>query len=475
MLKTIKRKFIGSKEFYKSVLAILLPIVLQNAITTFVNLLDNFMVGSQGTEAMSGVAVVNQLVFVYNLCIFGGLAGAGIFSAQYYGNNDPDGIRYCFRFKLIACTLIWAVATAVLVIFHEPLLKLFLNEGGNTGNLELAYEKAKEYLFVILFTLLPFYITMVYTSTLRETGETLLPMKSGLVAVGVNLLFNTLLIYGYLGFPALGVKGAALGTLIARLVEVVIIVCYTHKNKKRFTFIEKVYKTLKIPKRIFKKILAKGVPLFLNEVIWSLGTTAILYCYSLRGLSVVAAFNISNSVNNLFSIVFISMGTAIAIMVGSVLGEGDKEKAKDTDTKLLALSISVCFILALIMIALSPVIPKIYNTTAEVRSLATRFMMIVACFMPVHAFMHGTYFTLRAGGKTLVTFIFDSGAVSFLALPVAFVLAKFTALSIEMVYFLVLAVDLIKVVFGIVLLKKGVWLNNLVKEDKIEETKENVI
>ena len=211
------------------------------------------------------------------------------------------------------------------------------------------------------------------------------------------------------------------------------------------------------------------MPLFINEVVWSFGTTAILYCYSLRGLSVIAAFNISNSVNNLFSIVFISMGTAIAIMVGGVLGEGNKEKAKDTDTKLLAFSVSICFALALLMIALSPVIPKIYNTTAEVRSLATRFMMIVACYMPVHAFMHGTYFTLRAGGKTLVTFLFDSGVVAFLSLPVAFVLARFTSLTIEMVYILVLSVDLIKVVFGLILLKKGVWLNNLVKEDKTED------
>ena len=460
------KKFIGTKSFYKYVLAIVLPIILQNGLNNLVNLLDNIMVGSLGTEQMSGVAIVNQLLFVYILCIFGGTAGAGIFTAQYFGNGNQEGVKHTVKFKWYICVFIGIVATFIFAFFHEPLIKLFLNEGSETGDLELALYYAKKYFAIAVFAQIPNTITQIYASTLREVEETRIPLFASIASVIINALFNYILIFGKLGLPALGVEGAAIATLIARVIECVVIIIYTHTHTNKFPFFNKVFETFKIPFNIFKKLLAKGLNLLLNEALWSGVQTALLWCYSLRGLSVVAAMNISNTFNNLFSIVFLSLGSSISIIVGNLLGAGKIEEARDADNKIIGLSLASCIVLGGLMALLSPVLVLAYETTADVKELAVTFLLIVACFMPFHSILHATYFTLRSGGKTMLTFIFDSGFATFVSLPLAFVLAKFTSLSAPAILACVNAIDALKLIWAIVLLKKGIWLNNLVSGDK---------
>lgn len=460
------KKFIGTKSFYKYVLAIVLPIILQNGLNNLVNLLDNIMVGSLGTEQMSGVAIVNQLLFVYILCIFGGTAGAGIFTAQYFGNGNQEGVKHTVKFKWYICVFIGIVATFIFAFFHEPLIKLFLNEGSETGDLELALYYAKKYFVIVVFAQIPNTITQIYASTLREVEETRIPLFASIASVIINALFNYILIFGKLGLPALGVEGAAIATLIARVIECVVIIIYTHTHTNKFPFFNKVFETFKIPLNIFKKLLAKGLNLLLNEALWSGVQTALLWCYSLRGLSVVAAMNISNTFNNLFSIVFLSLGSSISIIVGNLLGAGKIEEARDADNKIIGLSFASCIVLGGLMALLSPVLVLAYETTADVKELAVTFLLIVACFMPFHSILHATYFTLRSGGKTMLTFIFDSGFATFVSLPLAFVLAKFTSLSAPAILACVNAIDALKLIWAIVLLKKGIWLNNLVSGDK---------
>ena len=205
-------KFFGNKAFYRSIIAVAAPILLQNIITNFVNLLDNIMVGQVGTEPMSGVAIVNQLLFVFNLCIFGGLAGPGIFSAQFYGKGDLEGVRSSFRAKLYVGAAALVVFGATLLTAGQSLISLFLHEGQDAAlDLQATLGYGMDYLHVILLQLLPFVVSQIYASTLRESGETVLPMKAGITAVFVNLFFNYVLIFGKFGAPALGVVGAAWG------------------------------------------------------------------------------------------------------------------------------------------------------------------------------------------------------------------------------------------------------------------------
>ena len=224
------KKFIGDKKFYLMVLGIAVPIMIQNGITNFVSLLDNIMVGQVGTEQMSGVAIVNQLIFVYNLCIFGGLSGAGIFTAQYYGQKDDEGIRHTFRYKIWMAVILTSMAVALFLAAGEPLIQMYLNGSSDGGDLQATLLYGKQYLWIMLLGLPPFMMVQIYASTLRECGETVVPMKAGIAAVFVNLAFNYLLIYGKFGFPRMGVAGAALATVLSRYVEAVIVLCWTHKK-----------------------------------------------------------------------------------------------------------------------------------------------------------------------------------------------------------------------------------------------------
>lgn len=224
------RKFIGDKAFYKMVLAIAIPIMIQNGITNFVSLLDNIMIGRIGTEQMSGAAIVNQLIFVYNLCMFGGLAGAGIFTAQYFGQKDHEGVRQTFRYKFWLAVILTVVTALVFLVSGDALIRIYLHGEGSAEEITSTLMYGKQYLYIMLLGLPPFMLGQVYSSTLRECGETVLPMKAGVTAVCVNLVFNYLLIYGKFGFPELGVQGAAIATVLSRYVEVLIILIWTSRN-----------------------------------------------------------------------------------------------------------------------------------------------------------------------------------------------------------------------------------------------------
>ncbi len=456
------RRFVGDRNFYKMVLAIAVPIMIQNGITNFVSLLDNIMIGRIGTEQMSGAAIVNQLIFVYNLCIFGGVSGAGIFTAQYFGQKDTEGIRHTFRYKLWLAVILTAATIVLFLTAGDALIQMYLSGEGTPEEIAATLMYGKQYLVIMLIGLPAFMVSQIYASTLRECGETVLPMKAGVASVLVNLCFNYILIYGKFGFPALGVQGAAIATVLSRYVEVLIIVFWTHKHTEQIPFAKGLYRTLKVPAGLAKKILVKGTPLLLNETLWAAGMAVLAQCYSVRGLNVVAGLNISNTINNVFNIVFIALGDSVAIVVGQLLGAGDMKKARDTDNKMIAFSVACCTMVAIVMFLMAPLFPMLYNTNNEARELAKQFIMITAIFMPQNAFLHACYFTLRSGGKTIITFLFDSVFIWVVSVTIAFTLSRFTGLPVIVIYTLVQLGDMIKCVVGFILVKKGVWLQNIV-------------
>ena len=458
------KKFIGDKRFYKMVLTIAIPIMIQNGITNFVGFLDNIMIGQIGTDQMSGVSIVNQLMFVFNICIFGIVSGAGIFGAQFYGKGDQEGLRDTFRFRFIVCIIASIGALVLFCAKGTALISLYLHEGSQTGNMASTLQFGEQYLLVMVIGLIPFAITQAYSSVLRETGETIIPMISGICAVLVNLTLNYILIFGKLGAPALGVIGAAIATIISRFVECSIIIIWTHTHTERNRFIQHAYRTFRIPATLAKQIIIKGSPLMINEALWASGMATLLQCYSNRGLAVVAGMNISNTINNVFNIVYIALGDAVAIIIGQLLGANKMEEAKEKDTKLIFFSTASCFVIGSIMILLAPLFPAIYNTSDEVKVLATQFIRIMAICMPLCGFLHASYFTIRSGGKTIITFIFDSCFVWVITIPIAFVLTHFTNLHIVPLFFICQAIDIFKCILGFVLVKKGVWINNIVDE-----------
>ncbi|MBQ4568504.1 MAG: MATE family efflux transporter [Ruminococcus sp.] len=467
----ILRRFIGTKEFYRKVFVITLPILVQQIITNFVSLVDNIMVGQIGTEQMSGVAIVNQLLFVFNVCVFGGVSGAGIFTAQYHGKGDHKGVRATFRAKIIICLLMAALCIGLFVVFDKELISLFLHKGQDDLDLEATLGFGREYLKIMLWQIPLFAINSAYAGTLRETGRTVPPMVGGIVAVGANIVLDYALIFGIapLGIPSMGIKGAAIATVASRVCEFLVVVLWTHTHKDKNRFIKGAYKSLHIPAELMKGIMRKGMPLMLNEVLWSTGQAVLTQCYSVRGLETVSALNISSTVSNLFFCAYFAFGSAISIIVGQLLGAGELQRAKEEDTKLIACAVGVCVVIGGVMAAFAPLFPQIYNTTDTVKLIATRCLLISAVMMPFHGFIHTAYFTLRSGGKTVITFLFDSVYVWAVLIPAAFLLSRFTAMPIVPMYALVQSLEVIKCVLGFVLIKKGVWLNNLVADNSETE------
>ncbi len=452
------------KDIYKKALRLAVPMMVQNGITNAVGLVDNVMVGSLGTDAVTAVSIIGQLIFVFNLAVFGGLSGPGIYGAQYYGQNNMEGFRHTFRIKHWICGIILAVGMSVFLLLGEPLINLYLRGEGSEVDPVLTMGFAKEYLAVMLFGLLPFAITQIYSTSLRESGHSLLPMISGIASVVVDIVFNYLLIFGKLGFPALGVRGAAIATVMARIAEMLVVVVSAFAMRKKFTFLKGAYRTLLIPRDTAKKIIIKGTPILLNEFLWAAGLAVITQNYSMLGLDIVAGLNISNALCNLLNVVFVALGNSVGIVIGQMLGACEYEKARKSSFKLMWFTGILSGIIAVVLTAFSGVFPKLYNTTDDIREMAKMFMIITALFFPIQGFLNALYFTLRSGGKTLVTFLFDSVFTWAASIPASFLLCEFSALPILAIYAIVQSLDIIKVIIGSILIKKGVWISNIVAE-----------
>lgn len=458
----MKESFKVSLPYYKRMLTIALPIMIQSGITNFVSLIDNIMVGRVGTLQMTGVSIVNQIIMVFNLCIFGAMSGAGIFTAQYYGKKDDDGIRNTVQYKIIAALILSAFGIGAFVSLGDFLISAYLQGEGSPEDILLVTEYSKNYLNIMLIGIVPFALSNVYSSSLRETSDRVIPMIATVSAVFTNLILNYCLIFGNFGFPKLGIEGAAIATVIARFVELLILVLWSHTHTKKYSFIKKLYRKTTMTRPEIRKITLITLPLLINEALWSGGMAFLNQCYSIRGLGVVAAINIVSTLSNVFNVVFISSGSAIGIIMSQLLGAKKVKEAKENSLKLIWFSVFLAFIMGTLMAVFSPLFPKIYNTTDSVRTLATELLFILSCFMTVHAFTNGSYFTLRSGGKTVMTFIFDSGFVWLCSVPVAFILSRYTEVSIIYLYITIQALDLFKCVLGYIFVKKGVWLNTVV-------------
>lgn len=452
-----------NRDFYGHVLRISVPIMIQNGITNFVAMLDNIMVGQIGTNSMSAVAIVNQLMFVFNLCIFGGLAGIGIFTAQFYGRRNHDGVRHTFRLSVIVALILSLAGALIFHAFGPQLITLYLQGEGGAASIAETMARAEEYLKVMMFGMLPFAFTQVYTSTLRSTNETVVPMRAGLAAVFVNLAGNYILIYGKFGMPQLGVVGAALATVIARFAELILVTGWTHTHHERNPFIVGAYSTFQVPAELAKQCFLKGMPLLVNEFLWSASQATLSQTYSYRGLSVIAAFNISQTIGNVFNIAFIALGSATGIIIGQELGARHFDTVKKDAERITLFTVELCVIMGALLFAVSGFFPLIYNTSDEIREMASSFIKVGAVCMPIYAYANAAYFILRSGGKTVITFLFDSCFCWAISIPLAFFFVHYTSLPMPILFLFVQLADLIKCVIGYYLVSKGVWINDITR------------
>ena len=455
------KKFFGDRAFLSRVFALTLPIMLQNGITNFVNMLDNIMIGRVGTAGMTGTAVANQLMFVFNLCIFGAVSGAGIFVSQFFGSGDEENVRRSFRFKLLFCSGLCILGIAVFLVFGDTLISSYLQGEGDSESIALSMDYAKRYLSVMLIGLLPYTVAQCYSSTLRECMRATPPMVAGVTAVLVNLVLNYILIFGNLGAPALGVEGAAIATVISRFAELLVIYLWIKLKPELAPYTKGVLSSLYVPRSLVSRIMKKGMPLMINEAMWASGIAVLNQCYSVRGLDVVSANNIQQTFFNVFSVAFMSVGVAAGIIIGNCLGADEKEEAVRVAKHLARLSVAISILVGGMYFLAAFAIPEMYNTTDTVKHLARDLMCIAALAMPLDAYAHVSYFTLRSGGKVLITILIDSCFVWVVSVPTAFLLSRYTAIPILPLFAICQGENFIKDVLGYIFVKQGKWVKNI--------------
>ena len=471
------RRFIGDKAFYRTVMIILLPLVVQQGVTSAVNLLDNLMVGSLGEESLSAVSVVNQILMVFNLTIFGGLSGVSIFGAQFAGKGDVDGMRQSFRTKLYFGVAAVVIGIALMWGFDTTFIGIFLEGETDAARAAFALTEGCDYLHIMLFGLFPFMLVQAYAGSMREQGKTVATMVASVIAILTNLVLNFLLIYETremtvfnatftMWGAGMGVRGAALATVIARFVEMFVVLIYAHLHKERYIFLKGAFRNGYVPLSLLKRIAITGTPLMCNEIFWSLGMTFINHCYSTRGMTALAALNITSTAWNLFCIIMFAMGNAVSIMVGQCLGQGDVKGARDTDNKLLFITVVSHLVLGAMLALSSGIIPNWFAVTEEAKRLASQTLIIAGVALPMHAFLHSTYFTIRSGGKTFITFLFDSVYTWCVPALLAFVLSRYTQVSVVTMYFWIQFIDLTKVTIGVLMLRSDFWAVDLTASNK---------
>lgn len=456
------RKLIGNKAFYKMVLIVMVPIVLQQLLTQFVGLLDNIMIGIIGDNEMTGVSLANQVLFVFNISVFGAFAGAGIFATQYFGAQNKLGYAKAFQFKVLLGSIFFILSTLLILFLKDEIINLFINEteSDNTDPKKVL-QYARLYLMILIGGNFFFIIKEIIATSLREQKETFTPMLAGIIAIGVNLLFNLILIYGMLGAPRMGVAGAAIATVISRIVECLILVVYVIIKKKKYTYLDYSFKSKALTLNSIITFMPKTLILFANEFLWSLGMTTLIRCYSLYGLDILASLNICNVVNNLFQTFGLAVGNAAGIILGNMLGASKTDEAKDSAYKLIFFGILLSILVTLIMIGSSFIIPNIYNTTDKIKQDAKELIILSAIAIPILSFNIICYFTLRSGGHAFLTFLFDSCHIWIFRIPVVYLLIKYTSIPFMTVYMLSTLTELIKLGSGYYFVRKGIWIKKI--------------
>lgn len=447
------KKYFGNKLFNLTVISIAIPIMLQNLVTTSVNLVDSLMVGQLGDAAIGGVAAVNRYFIIMNFGTNGIVSAVGIFIAQYFGARNHEKMQESFRFSLIASYLIIVPFFLVAAFFPREILSFFTND-------PLLIETGVHYLSKACFTFLPLGISLAISSAMRCIGEAKIPLMVSVMSVLTNTFFNYCLIFGHFGFPRLGVVGAAYATLIARLLEMGIFMLILKLGQ--FPFKTKISQIHHIPMDLMKQISTKAAPLCLNEILWSSGNAMILKLYGTRGSHVLSGYAITTTVSDIFFTLFAGMAIATTVLVSQQLGANHLEKAKENGYHLIGFSFCTALIFATLMFGSSFMVPILYaSASSQVLEVAVTMICVQSVGFILYTINTQNYFVVRAGGDTLSTLIMDSGFMWAVNIPILAFIAYFTDINIYLMYVLGQSCELLKMVLSTSLLKKEKWVVNL--------------
>lgn len=450
------KKILKDKHFLSTIIALVIPITLQNLISSSLNMVDNLMIGKLGESAIAAVGLVNQYFFVYTLAVLGINAGASIFIAQFWGKKDIPNIRKMIGLDMVLSIFVSILFSIIVWISPEAIVKIF------TKNPEVIALGA-EYIKFVSITFIFSAITQVYSTSLRSIGIANPPMYGSLIGVLTNAFLNWILIFGYLGFPAMGVKGAAIATSIARFVEMIFIIISAHTTNDVIP--AKLNEIFGFNFEFIKIYFRTSYSVILNELIWSLGLSAYSIIYAKIGIREVASMQIATTINNMFMVLSIGVATAASIMIGNKIGEDKEELAIDYAVKLGILTPMIGLVSGVALWIASPHIVSIFNINKDTAEMTIVVLRIMAVFAPLRFFnvlmIVGVF---RGGGDTTYSMLVQLGTVWFFAIPVGYIGAVVFNLSLSEVFFIICLEEVVKIGFELKRLHSKKWIKNIIHD-----------
>jgi putative MATE family efflux protein len=454
----------GPSGFYREVLAIVVPVMLQTLVTGLISLVDNFMVAGLGDAKMAAVNVANQINFVYIVIVNTVCMAGGIYLSQHRGADNVDGMRQAFRFKIIMATGFALIHTAICLAFPEALIRLML--GGNLQGDEIVREGAR-FMRAVTPSFVPLALASAMSTSFRDTGTTKVPLLVSTSAALVCTLFNWVFIYGNLGAPRLEVVGAGVATVLARLAETFAFAIMVAKKRPKFAF--RPSRVFAVDRSLFGSILGRSSMMLFSETAWVVSETIITALYNGRGgAETVAGMAAGWTIANLLFLVFPAIHTATAVVVGSTLGAGRLDEGRTKARWIMAGSVIFGAAAGLAAAAASAGIPLVFgNLTASARYVTRGLVLVIALYLPLWALINAQFAVSRAGGDTAMGVWVDVGVTYAVFIPSAFAIAWLTPLGPVALFGIAKISDIPKALVARWWLKKERWVRNLAASPQI--------
>lgn len=453
MFKEQCKNLFKDRTFYRTMIFLAIPIMIQNLLVSSLNMIDTLMIGSIGENEIAAVGIANQVFFLYNLLIGGVGAGCSMFISQYWGAKDITDIHKTLGVGLLSGLVISLLFTGGALLAPEPILSLFTSD-------PIVLQLSIDYLHIVCLSYLFTAISVIFAASQRSVGNANLPMVISLLAILTNAFFNWLLIFGVGPFPKLGVEGAAIATLLARLLECALLLIFS--LKKNSVLAGGYHDYFHFTSAFFRKIQANSLPVILNEGCWGIGTVFYTIAYGQIGTKAIAATQITNTIQNLFMVLCFSMSSAALVMIGNQIGAKNRENTISYAYKFTILALLLGIILGVIVIFAAPTILTLFNVSEDVRVSAIAILRIFSFMAPVRVMtvilIVGVF---RGGGDAGYALKLEAMTMWLIGVPLAFIGAVYLHLSVEMVAFIISAEEITKLALALPHLHKLTWIHDL--------------
>ena len=445
----------NKKSFYKSVLLLIIPLALQNLINVGVTAADVFMLGRVSEEALSGASLGGQVQFIMMLIFFGLTSGASVLTAQYWGKKDMSAIEKVLGIALKIALVISILFTVVTFLFARPIMNIYSSDA-------LVIEEGIKYLKIVCFSYTFFGVTMIYLNTMRSLERVVISTAVYAISLLINVVLNAVFIFGLLGFPAMGVEGAAIATLIARISEFVIVIIYDRCFNKVLKF--KISFLFAKDKMLFRDFIVFSIPVVINELMWGLGTSTNTGILGNLGKSVSAASSVAQTTRQLATVVSFGIASAAAIILGKTIGENKEKLAKVYGKRFIVMSVISGIAGALVILLVRPILLNVLDFQSMTKEYMSMMMYVLAVFVIGQA-INTTIIVgvLRAGGDTKFGLFLDVGIMWGVSILLGFLAAFVFKLPVHIVYMLLMSDEIIKIPISLWRFRTYKWLKNITR------------